>query len=68
MMFHFHRKTDQQSGLWGLKRNFQLAHQLQKFGFCESEIIPQVVKCKRKVIIQLYAIIILVFITLQGVL
>ena len=52
----FHWKTSKRSG------NFQLAHQLRKFGFCESEMVPKVV---RKVIKRLYASIILVFVKIK---
>ena len=50
----FSPKTGKRNGIWGLKRNFQLAHQLQKFVFCESEMIPQVVKLKSVTIKRLH--------------
>ena len=45
MIFRFHLKR---SGIWGFEMDFRLAHQLKKFRFLESQIIPQVVKIEEK--------------------
>ena len=34
--------------IWGFEMDFRLAHQLKKFRFLESQIIPQVVKIEEK--------------------